>query len=141
MADHSGGIYGFMFAQYFPQKLYMDLCVVDDGKGIFESFNNCDKYKPVSHVDAIEMAVNGVSTKVGQENSRGFGISTSRRMLVGGLGGRFFIWSGRAGYLEQKGNAGNSFELQGNQLFPGTFVGLRIPLNPTPGFDYIQYLD
>lgn len=142
VSDHSKGDYGYMFAQYFPQKLYMDFCVVDDGINIFNSFAESEFYHPSSHIEAIEMAVNGRSTKKGQENSRGFGISTSRRMLVQGLGGRFFLWSGAACYLEQQGKLGaGSFELKEIHAFPGTFVGLRIPLNPDSSFKFYNYLE
>ena len=140
VADHSKGDSGYMFAQYFSHKLYIDLCVIDDGRGIFDSFANSTTYHPASHVEAIEMAVNGCSTK--GENSRGFGIPSSRHMLVKGLGGRFLMWSGCAGYLEQRGAAGSgSVELAEKQAFPGTFVGFRIPLNPNPDFRYIDYLE
>ena len=45
--------------------------------------------------EAITLALNGKSTKP-EANSRGFGIPTSRKMLVNGLRGKFFMWTGTA---------------------------------------------
>lgn len=92
--DHSFAEYGSIFAQFYPSKKYLDVCICDLGIGILKSYLNNGEYLN-SHAEAIKLAISGVSTKDRPE-ARGFGISTSLEMLVNGLNGRFFLWSGDA---------------------------------------------
>src|SRR5690606_32833445 len=88
--DHSQAEQGFIFARYYPASNYIDVCICDGGIGIYESYSKSPKFHPQSEQEAIEFAINGRSTKDRPE-ARGFGIPTSRDMLVNGLKGKFYL--------------------------------------------------
>lgn len=139
VADHSGSERGILFAQFYPTKNYMDVCIADFGKGIKQTYIDSGKANPNSHEEAIEFAIKGKSTK-NQAVSRGFGISTSRKMLTEGLKGKFFLYSGNAMFYQ-------NFEKQGiialpeNACFQGCIVALRIPIIPNNNFDFYKYTE
>lgn len=139
IADHSGSERGILFAQFYPTKNYMDVCIADFGKGIKQTYIDSGKANPNSHEEAIEFAIKGKSTK-NQAISRGFGISTSRKMLTEGLKGKFFLYSGNAMFYQ-------NFEKQGiialpeNACFQGCIVALRIPIIPNNNFDFYKYTE
>ncbi|HAQ21182.1 MAG TPA: hypothetical protein DCR40_18415, partial [Prolixibacteraceae bacterium] len=90
-------------------------------------------------VQALEQAINGKSTKQITE-TRGYGIDTSRRMLVDGLKGKYFLLSGSAMYIYTI-----DFEqivpLESRVRWPGTLLALRIPPKVPAGFNYSNYLE
>jgi len=137
ISDHSGSSKGILFAQVYPSKNYMDVCIVDYGKGIRNTYLESGKASPESDEEAIEMAINGKSTKDLPE-SRGFGISTSRKMLTNGLKGKFFLCSGKAMFYQ-------NFEKQEIVTLPdfadfkGCIVALRIPIIPNSEFEFYKY--
>jgi hypothetical protein len=139
IADHSGSEKGILFSQFYPTKNYMDICIADFGKGIKQTYIDSGKSNPTSHEEAIEFAIKGKSTK-NQAVSRGFGISTSRKMLTEGLKGKFFLYSGNAMFYQ-------NFEKQGiialpeNACFKGCIVALRIPTIPNNDFDFYKYTE
>jgi len=69
------------------------------------------------------------------------GISTSRRMLVEGLGGSFFMLSGSAFHRYER--HGLNYYANVSRFFhwPGTIILLRIPVVAPQGFSYIDYLE
>lgn len=99
VADHSGADHGYVFAQFYPSSNYPDLVICDNGKGIFRSYEDNVRFHPKNEVEAIQYALSGKSTKK-RPGSKGFGLPTSRNMLVKGMRGRFFLWSGNAAYIE-----------------------------------------
>lgn len=55
---------GYIFSQAYPTKKYLDICIAD----------------------------NGISTKnLPEAENRGFGIKTSKKMLIDGLSGIFVL--------------------------------------------------
>lgn len=137
IADHSKSPQGLILAQYYPKKQYMDLCIADWGKGIYQSYLDNDKFKPKDTVEALEYAVKGKSTKNLPE-SRGFGLSTSRKMLVHGLKGRFLIMSGDAFFLELP----DKEELIQSEIeYKGCYVALRIPTHTAKDFDFYKFVE
>jgi hypothetical protein len=87
--EHSFAEEGYVFAQYYPNSNYLDLCICDAGRGILQSYLSNPKYFPKTEAEAMQLALSGLSTKDRPE-SRGFGISTTRNMLINGLRGKFF---------------------------------------------------
>lgn len=133
--DHSKKDTGWMFGQYFPTKKYLDVCILDRGRG----FRGCYKEELNMEVDdakAVELALRGYSSK--KTNERGFGLWTTKRMVVEGLGGQCFILSGSAGYLAMPGRE-QAFTLN-DVGWNGVIVAFRIPDITTP-FDHTQYLE
>lgn len=137
--DHSQAEQGFIFAQYYPASNYIDVCICDGGIGIYESYSKSPKFHPQSEQEAIEFAINGRSTKDRPE-ARGFGISTSRDMLVNGLKGKFYLMSGKTAYIqtiERKGiiNFPDTF------LYQGNYIALRIPTIIDSNFNFYNYVE
>lgn len=139
IVDHSGSEKGIVFAQYYPTKNYMDICISDYGKGLLQSYVDSGKHNPSSDEEAINFAVFGKSTKDLPE-SRGFGISSSRKMLVEGLKGKFFIFSGTS-FFYQNVEKEELISLPDIVSFSGCFVALRVPILDNDNFNFYKYVD
>lgn len=99
MLQHSYGQYGYIFSQYLNKRENsIDLILADDGITIYGSYVNSGRYVDLigdNEAEALKLANEGYSTKdLPETENRGFGISTSKSMLVNGLGGSFFMLSG-----------------------------------------------
>jgi hypothetical protein len=90
--EHSRKDYGFIFGQIYHQKKYLDLCILDRGRGLTQSYEQ-EKDIKISHREAIARAMSGDSTK-GKE--RGYGLKTSKKTVCEGFKGEFLILSGDA---------------------------------------------
>ncbi len=138
VSDHSGAKFGKIMAQFYPSKNYLDLCIVDSGKGFFKSFLENGRLRPDNHLDALNLALMGESTK-DNAITRGFGISTSRKMLVEGLKGKIFIWSGDAFYYRDLEREEIVHSI-GN-IWNGCYIALRIPTLNVKNFHFYDFLE
>lgn len=143
--EHSGSPDGYLFSQYLQREGCIDLCIADNGITIPGSYAKAGLFQQEidgNPAEALRMANEGRSTKnrPGAEN-RGYGISTSRRMLVEGLGGSFFMLSGSAFHRYER--HGLNYYANVSRFFHwhGTIILLRIPVNAPQGFNYIDYLE
>jgi hypothetical protein len=122
IVDHSGAERGWISYQYFPNKGFIDICIADSGFGLLESYKSYKGVKDFStiqtHKDAIHQAILGNSTK--HLNERGFGLHTSRELLIEGLKGKFIYFSGNALMVNR-----DLLDFQCN--FKGTLMFVRIP--------------
>ena len=139
VADHSLCDNGIIYAQYFPSKNFIDLCITDNGQGIFNSYTGNKRFKPETNEEALRMALKGNSTKDRAE-SRGYGISTSRKLLSKGLRGAFFIWSGSS-FFTQTYNREDLIKVPDDFHFQGCYIALRIPTIIPQDFDLTKYLE
>ena len=132
---HSADDRGYLLAQYFKSKGYIDLVIADIGRTLLESYKNSEKYKTtiVGHRDAMEAALAGHSTKSGNVD-RGFGISTSKEMLTTGLNGKYFLWSGNVFNIHTS-EINNVVTLPETITWQGAYLALRIPLVAQEGFN------
>ena len=90
----------------------------------------------------MRLANEGRSTKNRPETeNRGYGISTSKRMLVEGLGGSFFMLSGSAFHRYEHQSLNYYANISRFFHWDGTLILLRIPVNAPEGFNYINYLE
>ena len=123
--SHGGGI----ICQEYARKGYMDICIFDNGVTIPGSYRRAKLLDDRStDAQALQTTINRrLSTKntAGSVN-RGFGISSSRQMLVHGLQGEFLIFSGSALYVSTPREE-KVFPLPNHLGLHGTIVGLRIP--------------
>ena len=143
MNEHSKGKYGYIFAQYLKKEDCIDLVVADDGITIFSSYVRSCKYLDEIGGDeakALKMATEGKSTKnlPGTEN-RGYGLSSSKEMLVNGLHGSFFILSGGAFHRHDESGS-VSVKLPQTINWNGTIILMRIPVQVPTDFDYSKYV-
>ena len=139
IVDHAKLENGYIMVQNYPKKDFLDVCIADHGIGILSTYNQ-ERFSDIeTDIQALKSAVTGKSTK-DQAITRGYGISTSRKMLVKGLQGKYFLFSGNAFYFysdEQEviNELDNSFK------WNGTIVALRIPKNIPKDFKYSDYTE
>lgn len=146
ITEHSYSDYGYIFAQYYKKNQYIDICIVDEGITLLGSYLNNENIKGIdTDLDAIKNASIGVSTKNRPDaENRGYGIITSRKMLVDGLKGQFFLFSGSAFYRYYHDGEQSHESYIGLPLkikWDGTIVLLRVPYNDNDNFNYIKYLE
>jgi len=139
IVDHSGDNSGAIFAQFFTSKNFMDIAIWDNGKGLYQSYVDSGKHNPSSHSEALNFAVYGKSTKDIPE-SRGFGLSTSRDMLVNGLSGKFFIFSGNAFFIQTAEREEVIAIPEANSLH-GCYLALRIPILNNAQFNPYNFME
>ena len=125
--------------QNYPLKGFLDICILETGIGLLGSYQKFNFQDIETDVQALEQAINGKSTKQITE-TRGYGIDTSRRMLVDGLKGKYFLLSGSAMYI-YTGDFEQIVSLVHNVKWSGTMLALRIPQTVSVGFNYSSYLE
>lgn len=138
ICDHAKVNHGWLMLQKSVNKKYFDICVCDNGISILGSYvqNNVSGIK--TDEKAIQNAIIGKSTKM-YSKSRGFGISTTREMIVKGLNGEYFLFSGSAFYLQSE-NFEQICTLPKQYRWNGTIVVMRIPLILPEDFDLYKYV-
>ena len=88
--QHSDSDYGYIYTQYLKRENCLDICIADDGSYV-KSQKMLDKIGD-NEAEALKYANEGYSTKdLPDAESRGFGISSTKSMIVEGLGGAFFM--------------------------------------------------
>lgn len=143
--QHAESDKAFIFSQFVEQENSIYLCIADNGIGIYSSYVRTNKYLSKigdNDAEAVKIANEGFSTKNRPEaENRGFGISTSRNMLVSGLGGSFFLMSGSALQMSIHGASDSYLELPANVEWQGTMIFLKIPIDVPKDFVYTEYLE
>lgn len=125
---HSYDDFGYLHAQYYPSKGYLDLTIADIGRTILESYHNSVRYKDLinNHEAAMRAALDGKSTKSNQVD-RGYGISTSKEMLTKGLNGKYFLFSGDVFNIHTS-EINDIVKLDETMFWQGALLCLRIPV-------------
>lgn len=138
---HSKDECGYLLAQYYRSKGYIDIVIADIGQTILDTYSNFEKYSAevVTHKLAMEAALQGKSTK-SLDIDRGFGISTSKRLLTEGLNGKYFIYSGNVFNIHTL-DVNDIIELPENIFWQGVYVCLRIPIVAPAGFNPANYYE
>ena len=118
----------------------MDVCIADRGVCLLGSYEKLPDNEIESDLEAIKAANRGLSSKnLPDAENRGFGIRTSKQMLIQGLGGQYMMISGNSLYIKTR-NLDSSYSMPQNLRWKGTIVALRIPYNSTT-FNYIDYIE
>lgn len=147
MQEHSDAKSGFLFSQYLKKDNCLYIGLADDGITIYGSYVKTGKYLDVisqavgsEEAKAISMAKEGFSTKNRPDaENRGYGISSNSKMIVEGLGGSFFLFSGGA-FNREEGNQNKCFTLPENIRWDGTIILVKISVKPKQGYNYYQYI-
>lgn len=93
-----------------------------------------------NEAEALRIANEGFSTKdLPNAENRGFGLSTTKRMIVDGLGGSFFMLSGGAFHRHNKDGI-QYIKLPEYISWDGTVLLIRIPLTVPSDFNYYKYI-
>ncbi|MBO4813853.1 MAG: hypothetical protein J5523_02710 [Muribaculaceae bacterium] len=142
--EHSCSKNGYFFSEYIKEKRLLNIVIADEGITVKSSFENADLF--LNEIDndeseALRLANEGRSTKnLPEAENRGYGIITTKKMLVDGLGGSFFMLSGGAFHRYEKGI--NYYANVSDFLhWKGTIVMLRIPIDIPASFNYIDYIE
>lgn len=143
ISQHSLANTGYIFSQYSEKERCINLCIADNGITIFGSYVRAGKYIDEIGNDeamALKMANEGFSTKdLPNTENRGFGISTTKDMLVNGLKGAFFMLSGSAFHRYDK-NGKPFVRLPDYINWKGTIILMKIPVDIARDFDYSKYI-
>ena len=140
ITEHSESDRGYIFAQAYPRKGYLDVCIADRGVTLLGSYQKLSDNEIASDMEAIKAANRGLSSKnLPDAENRGFGIRTSKQMLIQGLGGQYLMLSGGCLYIKSS-NIDSFYSLPDGLRWNGTIVALRIPYN-SPTFNYIEYIE
>lgn len=140
ITEHSETDRGFICAQAYKNKGYLDICIADGGVTLLGSYKKLPGNEISNDLEAIKAANRGISSKnLPYAENRGYGIYTSKKMLVEGLGGQYMIMSGGALYMKSQ-KVDKFFTLPSGLRWNGTIVALRIPYIDKD-FNYINYIE
>lgn len=138
--QHANSERGYIFAQSYPDKGYLDICIADSGITLLGSYQTLPDNEIESDLEAIQAANRGISTKnLPNAENRGYGIITSKKMLIDGLGGTFVMMSGNALHLYNSLDR-RFVETPENIRWNGTIIALRVPYM-NKDFQYINYIE
>jgi anti-sigma regulatory factor (Ser/Thr protein kinase) len=127
ITEHSESDRGYIFAQAYPTKGFLDVCIADRGVSLLGSYEKLPDNEILSDMEAIKAANRGLSSKnLPDAENRGFGIRTSKQMLIHGLGGQYLMISGSSLYLKSC-NLDTFYSMPHGLRWNGTIVALRIP--------------
>lgn len=138
IVEHSNTSNGWISFQYYRSKGFIDICIGDSGVGLLNSYRNYSGTKDYSHInthiDALKNAVKGESTKLRNQNERGYGVHTSRAILDQGFGGKFVVFSGNALLI-------NDELMDYHCNYPGTIAFFRLPCKVKNDFSLYNFLE
>lgn len=140
ITEHSESDRGYIFAQAYPQKGFLDVCIADRGVTLLGSYQKLQNNEIATDMEAIKAANRGISSKnLPDAENRGYGIRTSKGMLVDGLGGQYMMISGGGLYFKRPGYD-SFFRMPEGLRWNGTIVAMRIPYQ-SPQFNFIDYIE
>lgn len=134
--EHSKKESGFIFGQFYPNKNYLDICIVDCGRGFAKTYKE-EKELKLSDAEAITEAMRGNSVK--KDKERGYGIRTSKEVICKALkGGGFILISGSSALVST--GQGEKLVALPDFYWQGTIIAYRIP-KPTGSIDISPYIE
>lgn len=138
--EHSKSDRGYILCQSYPTKKYLDICIADSGISLLGSYEAAGFDEITNHIEAMQASNKGFSTKnLPDAENRGYGIRTSKNMLVKGLSGNYVMISGNAIHLQS--DKDDKYLLLPQRIaWQGTIIALRIPYENV-NFNYINYLE
>lgn len=119
--EHAKVEEAFIHAMYYPGKKFLDICIVDSGVTIPGSYKK-HGIEFSSDVEALEMALQGVSTK---DDGRGTGLRSMVAVVGKSFDGDAVIVSGKAFATVTTGSNVEIAELPVE--WKGTMIVMRIP--------------
>ena len=138
--EHSAAQHTFIFSQYYPQSATCEICLVDNGRGIFQSLKSSNRLV-ISDLDAIQQVINhrlSAKDEFGSQH-RGTGIRNTIKLLLNRkLQGFFCLISGAAGFYVDSKDRRSFLNLQ-NFNWNGTIVNMGFQ-KPQTEFDIYEYL-
>jgi hypothetical protein len=133
--EHSKDNVGFVFGQYYPNKEYLDICIVDTGRGLAQAYKD-EMNLELTDGESIEEVLKGHSTK--SQVERGYGVRTSKKVVCQALGGQFVIVSGSAALVSSE--MSEKLVSLTDFYWQGVIVAYRIP-KPKGEIDISHFLE
>lgn len=136
--EHSQAENAFILCQSFPTQQFIDVVIADNGITLLGSYQ-ASNIPVKSDLDAMQMMVSAISSKDRPENeSRGYGLSTSRKIITKGLAGQFICVSGSCVYIRNRDRE----RIISVPEWPvkGTVVAMRFYYN-APAFNYYNFIE
>jgi hypothetical protein len=119
---HSKENKGYVFGQFYPNKNYLDICIIDTGRGVAKTYAD-ELNLIITDKEAITKVMNGVSTK--KERERGYGVRTSKDVVCKSMKGTFIFLSGSSVFIA-KNNKEKFVDLP-EFNWQGVIIAYRIP--------------
>ena len=138
--EHSKSEYGYICSAIDRETNTIDICIADKGITVLGSFQAKNDPDIISDLESLQAANRGISTKNRPDaENRGYGLATTKKMIVSGLGGSFAMISGSSVYiLDERG--GRFLDSSRTVKMAGTIIMMRIPyINKE--FKYINYVE
>ena len=133
---------GYAFLEYNAATNHIEIIIADLGITIYGSYVAAQKHLDKlgnSDAEALNLAQNGYSVKnLPEAENRGYGISSSIRMVVDGLQGEFAVLSGNA-LLVQSATQKKILDLPEEIDYKGTMIVIKIPATIPEGFNLYNY--
>ena len=138
--QHSNADNVYLFGQHFSQHYYCEICIVDDGQGLYGSLKNANRGVKDSQDALKKILESGLSAKTEYgELIRGTGINNTRIVLTNNeIKGEYFILSGNAAFL-QTANSSPEFFTFHDYYWNGTIVMLKL-YKPNSAFNLYNYV-
>ena len=134
--QHSQFTQASIMTQYYSDKKYIDVGIFDNGITIPTVFEK-KGVQFSDDCDAIKKALEGVSTK--EEQGRGFGLRTSKKLVLEGLDGEMYVLSREGAIILNSKDKEKSQELMKKAL-KGTLVYMRFSA-PKKSLNIIKYVE
>lgn len=142
--DHSKCDSGYIFSQYLRSERCLNICIADFGISVYGSFAQSrmlNNELMLNEGYVLDAALHHTSTKnLPDAENRGYGLPTTKNMLVSGMGGEFFILSGCAFHRHDRSGE-VTVTLPQSINWDGTIVLLKIPMNVSDEFNYLKYVE
>lgn len=133
--EHSKFSHAFVMAQKYEHKGFVEIAFIDNGITIAGSYEKTGM--KITSIDALKAALRGKSTK---DKDRGFGVSTSVKLVTEGLKGQIIIVSNKAAYYAPNDKQANLYTLDPSSELNGTLIGVRLPY-PCPKVNIYDYVE
>jgi hypothetical protein len=134
--QHSKFTQASIMTQYYPEKKYIDIGIFDNGISIPALFES-KGIEFSDDCDAIKKASEGQSTK--EERGRGFGLQTSKKLVLEGLNGEMHIFSRKGAIILNPKNKQEDANLMKRGL-KGTLIYMRFSA-PKKDLKIIEYVE
>lgn len=138
--EHSEAKNVYLFAQYWKKNNSCEVCILDDGQGIYNSLKNAGRHVANSEDSVRKVLETGLSAKNEfGDIKRGTGIRSVRAAITNKeINGEFFIMTGDIVFLHSA-SLGEKFVRLANYLWNGTIVVLRLN-RPVSQFNLYSYI-
>ncbi len=139
--EHSNCRNIYLLAQYWPIINSCELCLLDDGDGLFGSLKNAGRDVKDSQDALRKILETGLSAKTEYgEKERGTGIKNIRSVITNKeINGELFIMSGNSAFFHSA-KSGEIFINFKDYFWRGTIVMMKLnkPINTFNLYDYVK---